>query len=246
VDGESESGFPLSMQLERRLLSTLRGEAALRTLTREEAQVAARRLMAESRGVQQVDGALRERHLLPMVSRARGYAPFSRATGRAKVIVVVPYSSPEREADVVGGIGLAEGEPASGVMTRLDDQRVVAVTTFDLLAGEFVTREFARDELLRTNLGDLREDLPRGEEPPDFDRTLSETIATDAFQVLLFDEHSSSVHTPDEQNKMVHDLPLVSSIAELQYLRLQGLSASPDVSCCCCCCCCWGSCSSCA
>jgi len=243
-EGESRSFFP--PQLERRLISALRGESALRTLTAEEAQLAARRLMAESRGFEEGDRALRERKLLPMVNRARGYAPFSRASGKPKLIVVIPYSSPEREADVVGGVGLAEGEPASGVVTRLEDQRVTAFTTFDLLAGEFVARDFGREEVLGSNLEGLREDLRRGDERPDFDRTLPATVAADAFQVLLFDEYSSSVHTAEEQQNMVHDLPLVSSIAELQYLRLQGLSASPDVSCCCCCCCCWGSCSSCA
>jgi len=242
-EGESRLFPP---QFERRLLSALRGEAALRALTAEEAQLAARRLMAESRGFDEVDRAMRERRLLPMVNRARGYAPFSRARGKPKLIVIVPYSSPEKDADVVGGVGLSEGEPASGVVARFEGQRVAAFTTLDLLAGEFVTRDFGRDELLRSNLEGLREDLQRGDEGPDFDRTLPAALAADAFQILLFDEYSSSVHTADEQSNMVHDLPLVTSIAELQYLRLQGLSASPDVSCCCCCCCCWGCCSSCA
>jgi hypothetical protein len=248
MDGEGSGTFSFSLtpQLQRRMMGALRGEAAVRPLTIEESQVAAKRLMAEARGFEQIDRALRDRKLLAMPERAHGYTPFSRVSATCKLIVVVPYSSPERESDIVASVGMSEGEPASGVLVRLENDRVAEFTTLDFLEGEFVTRAFRREELLENRPETLREDRSRGTEQADFEPATSSAIATDAFQGLLFDEHSSSIHSPSQQENMIHDMPLVSSIAELQYLRLQGLSASPDVSCCCCCCCCWGSCSSCA
>lgn len=243
---DGADGPSLPADVERRLMSALRGEAAVRPLTPEEARIAAKRLMSESRGFEEVDAAMREQGLVAMVGRARGYTPFSRTSASCKLVVIVPYSSTDRDSELVGGLGLSEGEPASGVVTRLEDNRVADVATFDLLEGEFVRRRFEREELLRTPPEELREDRHRGDETPDLDRSVTAGMAADAFKVLLFDEHSSLVHDPEDQREMVYDLPLVSSIAELQYVRLEGLSASPDVSCCSCCCCCWGSCSSCA
>jgi hypothetical protein len=234
-------------QIEQRFVTMVfAGNPAVRSLMPDEARVAARRLEAETRGVREIDRMMREEGLVAVRRRARGYTPFSRKRARPKTVVVIPYNSPRRDSNLVGSLGLSEDELASGVIVRLEDARVESITTLDLIQGELTRREFSRDEVLTEDLHALREELERGDEPPDVPIDTSTDIASDAFKGLLFDDDSTMIHGRQVQSAMFKDAPLVGRIAELQYRRLQGLTASPDVSCCCCCCCCWGSCSSCA
>ena len=223
------------------------GVPAVRALTPEESQICARRMLADAKGAKEIDNAMRQRGLVGMVSRARAYTPHSRTRGCTKTVVVVPYTSTDPDATVVGGIGVSEGEPVSGIVVELRGTQIARFTTLDMIAGALVEREISAKELIAEGPRRFVEDqYPRGALPRDLTIDTSASIASDAFKVLLFDDHSLMVHTQADLRKLVFNAPLVSAIAELQYMRLEGLTTSPDGSCCCCCCCCWGSCSSCS
>lgn len=227
--------------------SAFPGAGAIRPLTREEAQTLARRFLESSRGSSEIERALREHSLIPMVSRAVGFAPYSRNLNRSKGLVIVPCTPINPDSTIVGGIGLSEGEPASGVVVHLQKMQVVGFTTYDMMGGKLVPREFTTKQLVAQGHRAFTEtEYPREKEPRDLTIDTSASIATDAYKVLLFDEQSTMVHSATDLRALAHNTPIVSAIAELQYTRLEGLTSSPGTSCCSCCCCCWGSCSSCS
>jgi hypothetical protein len=233
--------------IEQRLVSAAyQGHIAVRAYGLEESQIAARKQFVKARGATEIDAAMRQRGLLRMANRARTYAPFSKVLGRPKVISIVPYSSPDPNAKVVGAVGFSEGEPASGVVVELAGTKIVNFVTIDFMQGKLGIRRFAAQDLTRHGPGRLVERKVREPGPRDITIDISSSISNDALRALLVDQYSAAVHTPDQIAQFLHNAPVVSSIAELQFMRLQGLTSSPGTSCCCCCCCCWGSCSSCS
>jgi hypothetical protein len=221
---------------------------AIKALTPEEAGLVARRMLGSARGAKEIDREMRKRGLLPMAARARAYSPFSKSRASLKLVAIVPYNSTDADSDCVGGVGLSEGEPASGVVVDMRAGLIETVTTIDFIGGKIVERKISARELAQQGPRRFPEDekFKRESLTPDIPVDTSTGMAADAFKVLLFDDHSSMVHSQADIRKMIHQAPLVSAIAELQYVRLQGLAMSPGESCCCCCCCCWGSCSSCS
>jgi hypothetical protein len=222
------------------------GVPAIRPLPPAQAHAAARKQLAEARGAREIEAALRERGLVRGLARARAYAPFAHTLGRPKLIAIVPYTSADPKSSYVGAIGLSEGEPANGIVVQVDGNRVTRFTSLDFMEGKFSEKEFVTDELIRAGTEKLVERKRRGNVPPDIEIEDSAAIGSNAFQVLLHDEHSRAVHSPEDLQALIHNAPIVTTIAELQHMRLRGLSASPDVSCCSCCCCCWGCCSCCS
>src|SRR5689334_15389212 len=85
---------------------------AIKALSREEAQLIARKLFNSARGAPEVDKVMRSRGLLPGTWRAAAYSAFSRTLGVPKNIVIIPYSSTDPKSNLVGGVGISEGEPA--------------------------------------------------------------------------------------------------------------------------------------
>jgi hypothetical protein len=200
----------------------------------------------EARGAREIDDGMRRRGLVGALARARGYAPFSRTRARPKSISIIPYSSPDPQSRFVGGLGISEGEPASGVIVELDGTAVVKVTTLDYIGGEYSEREIPVTELVGSRLETLIERREREQLDPDISVDTASRIALNAFNVLLTDEHSQMVHTREDIQGLIYNAPVVNLIAELQYMRSIGVAASPGTSCCCCCSCCWGSCSTCS
>jgi hypothetical protein len=194
----------------------------------------------------EIDGAMRRRGLVRMSARARAYAPFSRTRGRPKVVTLIPSTPTDPKANIVGGVGMSEGEPANGVIATLQGTKVTKFTTLDFLEGKFSEREISVADLQAQPLERLVEERKRGSLEPDLTIDHAGGAAVDAFRVLLVDEASTAVHSAADIRGLIHNTPVVNQIAELQFLRAKGLSASPDVSCCSCCCCSWGSCSSCS
>jgi hypothetical protein len=246
-EGREEPVAGALRAIEERLIeSALAGAPAIRPLPHSEALVAARKALAEARGFKEIDAAMREAGLVRGSGRARAYAPFSYTRGVPKLIAIIPYTSPDPKANRVGAIGLSHGEAANGVIVELEGTRVSSFTTLDFMEGKFSRRQLKTDDLVRGGLEKHVERKRRGSLEPDLGPEVAAAVSANAFQVLLHDEHSRAIHTPDELKALIHNAPLVTMIAELQHMRLRGLSASPDTSCCCCCCCCWGSCSSCS
>src|SRR5208337_4669647 len=180
-------------------------------------------------------------------SRAVAYAPFSKARSGPKLVGVVPYAAADRESPLVGGVGFSDGEPASGVIVELRANKIAKIMTVDFIGGKLVERTMAAEELIEEGPRKFVEkNFKRGSLERELTVQTSAGIATDAFRALLFDEHSAMIHSPSDMRELAYSAPLVSAIAELQYMRLEGITFSPDTSCCSCCCCCWGSCSSCS
>jgi hypothetical protein len=246
VPDPAEMSGTLRAVEERMIERLFSGAPAIRPLLPREAAVAARKALASARGAKEVDTAMRQRGLVRGLSRARAYTPFSHSLGLPKLIVIIPYTSTDPKSPYVGSIGISHGEPANGVIVQVEGQRVTTVTTLDFMEGKFSERRFNADELIKAGPEKAVERKKRGNLEPDLAVESSEAIGANAFQVLLHDEHSRAVHTPDELRALIHNAPIVTTIAELQHMRLRGLSASPDVSCCSCCCCCWGCCSCCS
>lgn len=246
--GEEGGGEQPQTLIISHVLSSAFGHApALRPMSAEESQVCARRMLETARGGPEIDEAMRSHRLVPVVLRARGYTPFSKAKGTPKAVVVVPYNSSDEKSDVVGGIGLSEGEPTSGVIVHLENQRVREFVTLDLIGGKLVQNKHSTKELIATparKFADANLEREAGERHLTVDQSAG--VAGDAFRMLIHDEYSRSKYTDSDVRRMVNDAPLVTAIAEMQYMRLEGLTLSPGTSCCSCCCCCWGSCSSCS
>jgi len=243
---EARGNLPDEIE-ERFIASAFSNVPAIHALKREEAQVCARKLLGDSKGSVEIDQAMRKLGLVGMVSRARAYAPFSKTRGCPKNVAIIPYSSTDKESTLVGGLGLSDGEPASGVVVELRGSKIENFITFDFIGGELVQQRIGAKELIAEGPRHfVDKKYKRGNEPRNLTIDDSATMANDAFRVLLFDEHSSMIHTASDLRDLAFNAPLVGAIAETQYLRLEGITFSPDVSCCSCCCCCWGSCSSCS
>jgi len=244
---EDENPNPGRIIETRFVMAALGDASAVRVLTAEEAQIAARKLLGGNDQAERLEAAMRERGLLPSTARARAYTPFSKVLGRSKLVVVVPYNSSDSKSSLVGGVGVSEGEPPSGIIVELKNLQIANIITLDVIGGELVINEISAKELIAQGpkpYVDTKYD--RGNLERHLTADQSAVIAHEAFKVLLFDDHSSLVHSTSDLRELVHNAPLVSAIAELQYMRLEGITFSPDVSCCSCCCCCWGSCSSCS
>lgn len=219
---------------------------SIKALPVEHAQLVARRALGEARGATEITQGLAKRGLLRGTDRARAFTAFSHTLANTKTITVVPFSHADKNSTQVGGMGLSDGQPANGVVVELDGTKVVRFTTLDFIEGKYSEKDFEVADLVSQGPEAHVEDVERGAVAPHLTVDASTSIATSAFRVLVSDEHSMAVHTPAEVADFMHQLPVVSMIAELQYSRLRGLAASPDTSCCSCCCCCWGSCSSCS
>ncbi len=219
---------------------------SIKALPAEHAQLVARRMLGETRGVPEITEGLAKRGLVRSISRARAYTAFSHTLASTKTVTVVPFNSGDKKSPHVGGLGLSDGQPANGVVVELDGTRIVRFTTLDFIDGKYSEKDFEVSDLVAKGYEAHVEERERGVVEPHLPIDASVNIATNAFRVLVSDDHSLAVHTAGQVGEFMHQLPIVSMIAELQYSRLRGLAASPDVSCCSCCCCCWGCCSSCS
>jgi hypothetical protein len=222
------------------------GMRSIKALPSEHAELVARRAVAESRGAPEIMKGLAERGLVRSFDRAKAFTAFSHTLANTKTVAIVPFSSPDKKSPLVGGLGMSDGQPANGVVVELDGTSVVRFTTLDFLEGEYSEKTFEVADLVAQGPEAHVEERERGAVEPHLTVDASAHIATHAFRVLVTDDHSRAVHTAGQVGEFMHQLPIVSMIAELQYSRLRGLAASPDVSCCSCCCCCWGCCSSCS
>lgn len=224
------------------------GESArsVRAMPPEESAPMARRAFAEARGAADVAKAMAARGLVQSFERSVAFMAFSNGLAGMKTVTTIPFSSPDPASQLVGCLGISDGQPANGVVVELQGTRVARFTTLDFLEGRYSERTFEVADLIAEGVGAHIEERERGAVEPDLQVSDTVNIATQAFRVLVTDDHSSSIHSPSQIGEFMFQLPVVGMIAELQYQRLRGLASSPDTSCCCCCCCCWGSCSSCS
>lgn len=249
AESATPAGKPGPAELAKLLVgSTAAGDAlrSIKALPVEHAQLVARRALGEARGAPEISQGLAARGLVRGIDRARAFTAFSHTLANTKTITVVPFSSSDKNSPHVGGLGLSDGQPANGVVVELDGTKVVSFTTLDFMEGKYSEKTFQVADLVSKGTDAHVEELARGAVAPHLTVDASTSIATGAFRVLVSDEHSLAVHSAAEVADFMHQLPIVGMIAELQYSRLRGLAASPDVSCCSCCCCCWGCCSSCS
>ena len=236
------SNYPF---VDERLLSQgFAGDAAVRALSAEESRLAAYQAHEEARGVKEIDERLRRFELQPAFDRAKSYAPFSRTTGRVRMISIIPYNGSQRDAKYVGGMGISDGEPASGVVVRMDGTKVAEIHLLDYIGNKVVERKIDPGELSQQSPRHLVEDWKREPTTPNLPSSTSTAVAGHAFRSLLFDDYSALVYTGEEVRSLIYNAPIVSAIAQLQHMRHLGTPTA--TSCCCCCCCCWGSCSSCS
>jgi hypothetical protein len=231
--------------IEQRFLnSAYKSHPALRALSFEDAQALAIRATKEARGAKEVDNALRKRGLVSNVTRARGYTPFSPFTQGVHHVSVVPYTSPDPKSDLVGSVGISDGEPSSGVVVQLKDNQVINIWLYDFVDGKLVERTIPPDELMKSGPQKFNETWDRGPANPNLRTETASAIAVDAFKSLLVDDYSSLIYSEEDVRQLAHVAPVISAISELQYMRHLGTPTAN--SCCCCCSCCWGSCSSCS
>ena len=227
-----------------RFVSESFNDPVVRALPPDDSKIMARRAMKEARGMHEVDAAMKKRGLVAMVERARGYTPFSKVLARPKTVTIIPYSSSDPKAKFVGGVGISDGEPASGIIVELDGSKVVRFTSLDFFSGKLVERDLSASDLESSGAAEMVEKAKREKIEPDLPIGTATSLASNAFKALLFDSYSTTVHSEKELREMFHAAPLVNAIAELQHMRHLGLATAD--SCCCCCSCCWGSCSSCS
>lgn len=220
------------------------GNPALKALTPEEAQIVANRMFKAAPGSKEVDEALRRRGLIGMLTRARAFTPFSKALGTTRHVSVIPYVSPDPKSNLVGGVGISDDEPASGVVVELKNNRIVQIFTFDFIGGQLVERSISPDELLKSGPNKFIEDWERRQREPNLPVHVASGIGTESFKALLVDDYSSMLYSADDVRQLTFNAPLISAIAELQHMRHLGVPTAD--SCCCCCTCSWGSCSCCS
>jgi len=231
--------------IEQRFLSSaFTSHPALRALSLEDARTLAIRATKEARGASEVDNALRGRGLVSNVTRARGYTPFSPFTHGVRHVSVVPYTSPNPKSDLVGAVGISDGEPSSGVVVQLKDNQVTNIWLYDFVDGKLVERTIPADELMKSGPQKFNEKWDRGPANPNLRSETASGIAVDAFKSLLVDDYTSLIYSEEDVRQLAHAAPVISAISELQYMRHLGTPTAN--SCCCCCSCCWGSCSSCS
>jgi|GEM_PF-4977838 len=219
---------------------------SIRALPREQSALVARRAFAEARGAEDVARGMATRGLVHSFERAIAFTAFSQGLAAVKTVTIIPFSSPDPKSPHVGSLGISDGQPANGVVVELQGTRLVRYTTLDFLEGTYSERTFEVANLVGEGIGAHIEERERGAIEPDLPVDDAVSISTHAFRVLVTDDYSSAVHSPDQLGEFMFQLPIVGMIAELQYQRLRGLASSPDTSCCCCSSCCWGSCSSCS
>ncbi|MDQ4067799.1 MAG: hypothetical protein M3114_09465, partial [Thermoproteota archaeon] len=226
---------------------------AIKVLTVEESRIHARKIFGETKGVNLIDEAMRKRGLVRGLERSKGYSVFSRKLLNQKAITIIPYSSPDPKSEFVGGLGLSDERPPSAVIVQLSGTRIFRFITLDIRDNELVEKEFDTSEFLKKPLFEFaREEAIVSNETisqPDLEVDNSIDVASNAMKVLVTDEHSSLIHSPEEIRDLLSNDGITRSIAEFQYLRKKrppDSTGDGTYACCCCCCCCWGSCSSCA
>lgn len=220
---------------------------SIRALPPGQSELVARRLFDETHGASDVANGMSERGLLRSFERSLAFTAFSYSLAATKTVTVIPFSSPDPHSVYVGGLGISEGQPANGVVVELQGTRLVRFTTLDFLEGEYSERTFELADLMGGDIDAYVEERDREAIEPHLPVSDSINLSTHAFRVLVTDDHSLAVHSADDVGEFMHQLPIISMIAELQYQRLRGLHThSLTMSCCSCCCCCWGSCSSCS
>jgi hypothetical protein len=183
--------------------------------------------------------------LHPAEDVARVYEVTNVATGAPKTLTIVPYHPANRSQNIVGGVGISEGQPASAVSVQLNGTTVQSITTHDVLFGKLVVRTFTPAQLASGGVERFVErNLPR-------DRSVTPSITVQdaaglgvrTFRSLLAAEQAQGVYSPAQVRGFLGNTQTVGLIAQLQYARHRGLTMSPGNACCCCSCCCWGCCS---
>jgi hypothetical protein len=226
---------------ERFLAERYSGSAAVRVLPAEESQLHASQVMKETRGATEVDGALRARGLAPMITRARAYLPFSRNTARVRMVCVIPYTSADPKSTLVGAVGVSEGEPVSGIVVELEQKLVTHVTAYDYIGGKLIEKSLSAPDLVRDGPKKFVERWKREKTEPNLTPETAMAIGQDAFRSFLVDDHAALVYSEADIRQLALNAPVLSAIAELQYLRHLGVPSA--TSCCCCTTTSWGSCS---
>jgi hypothetical protein len=220
---------------------------SIRALPPGQSELVARRLFDETEGANDVANGMGERGLLRSFERSLTFTAFSHSLAATKTVTVIPFSSPDPHSVYVGGLGISEGQPANGVVVELQGTQLLRFTTLDFLEGEYSERTFELADLMGSGIDAYVEERDREAIEPHLPVSDSINLATHAFRVLVTDDHSLAIHSSDDVGEFMHQLPIISMIAELQYQRLRGLhTTSITMSCCSCCCCCWGCCSSCS
>src|SRR5271166_801164 len=142
-----------------------KSDPALKALASHEAQALATRASAEARGFSEVDKALRARGLVQNMTRARGYTPFSAHKSGVRHVSVIPYTSHDPKSNLVGTIGISDGEPASGVVVELTKLQVTKIWTYDFIGGKLVEKVVPAAELIASGPSKFNDPGPRNSTP---------------------------------------------------------------------------------
>jgi hypothetical protein len=229
---------------QRFLAGAFKTDAAVKALSHQEAGALASRAVKEARGFAEVDHALRSRGLVSNMTRARGYTPFSTKKNAVHHVSVIPYTSPDPKSQLVGTLGISDGEPASGVVTEIVNHQVTQIWIYDFIGGKLVEKVVPAKELAASGPAKFNDPGPRDSGHENISSHTSASIAMDAFKSLLIDDYTSVIYSLDDIKQLAHTAPVVSAIAELQHMRHLGTPTAN--ACCSCCTCSWGCCSSCS
>jgi hypothetical protein len=222
--------------------------SVIQCLSTEEARAIAKVHFRNAPGWDYVDKAMRSRGLHPDAGRALAYSVFSRKLSRPKFVCVIPYTSHDSKSDLVGGVGFAQDQGASGVVVKMQGTEISSFVTLELNHGKPIEREVTASQLSRGSLEELArepayEKTRDRDHVPEVDIEDSAAIAEHSFGVLVTDEHSSMAHSPAQISSLLGNSAIVRSIAQLQHMRLSGVHMDVNA-CCSTCSCCWGCCCS--
>jgi len=218
---------------------------AIRALPVHEAIQHASQVIKSAPGATAIDQAMRQRGLVGMTTRAKAYAPFSQTVNRVRMVCVIPYTSTDPKSTLIGGVGISDDEPASGIVVQLENLAVTAITALDFVNGKLVEKMIPPSQLLASGPEPFVEtDWPRdAAKVPNLTVSVATSVAGDAYGGFLNDEYASRIYNQEQVRQLAQLGPLITSIAELQHMRHLGVPTA--ASCCCCSTCSWGcSCSS--
>jgi hypothetical protein len=180
--------------------------------------------------------ALEERGLMPQPERAHLFSVYSPESRQSIAIAIMPFSS--RDQTMEGGLSTARGH-SQAVIVHLEDR--VDIRGFETLAvvnGQLEQSKFDAYELRERGARRIAErhgKVKAAQHLIEITPYQAKSMATTAYNSLLSDNFSRSVHSREEIMALRANTNIVSEIAAMVLFRTSGSA------CCSCSCSCWGS-----
>jgi hypothetical protein len=179
--------------------------------------------------------------------RSQLFSVYSQVSNCSIAISITPFSGEDREVE--GGLAVSQGGHAQAVVVRMKETTLTGFVHLTAANGELRESEHGLDELgaagtdvdmivrdrqiqaIADRVGKVKSARPLIEIEPGQVRSL----ASVAYNRLLRDDFSRSVHKGDEIEALQRNTRIVSEIGLFVLFRTDGSS------CCSCSCSCWGS-----